>query len=57
MEKLTSSTAQIVFPKTNMPTADALRLGLLRMLCPDAPHFTTWYIPGPKINYNFSYKK
>ena len=45
--KLTWSTTVTWFPRTNMPTGEALRLGRLRTLWPDAPHFTTWYSPGP----------
>jgi hypothetical protein len=32
-----------------MPTAAALRLGEQRMLWPEAPHFTTVYMPGPRL--------
>lgn len=44
---LVSQSAVMMFPSTSIPTGGAFRLGWLRMLCPEAPHFTTVYMPAP----------
>ena len=43
-----------IIPKTlssivSIPTGVDFRLGPHLMLCPNDPHFITWYIPGPII--------
>ena len=43
----TSAVTFTVSPNTNIPIAVAFLLGLHLMLCPEVPHFTTEYMPGP----------